>query len=50
MTDNLHPLAGQMVALSRYYFDFDPVATAGYVHAYREMRDMPDEVVLGAGV
>lgn len=99
MTDNLHQLAGQMVALfrravplanaevdaiiqsgerdtqriehqlddmlslccdpdmlvvfkrlCRYYFDIDPVATAGYVNAYREMWDMPDEVVLGGGV
>lgn len=33
--------------LCRYYFDIDPVATADYVNAYREMWDMPDEVVLG---
>ncbi len=33
--------------LCRYYFSIYPVATAGYVHAYREMWDMPDEVVLG---
>lgn len=93
MTDNLHPLAGQMVALfrqavpqanaevdaiiqsgerdthriehqldhmlglccdpdmllvfkrlCRYYDGIDPVATAGYVQAYREMWDRPDEV------
>ena len=99
MTDNLHQLAGQMVALfrravplanaevdaiiqsgeqdtqriehqldhmlglccdpemllvfkrlCRYYDGIDPVATAGYVQAYREMWDMPDEVVLGGGV
>ena len=36
--------------LCRYYFDIDPVATAGYVHAVREMWDTPDEVVLGGGV
>ena len=99
MTDNLHQLAGQMVALfrqavplanaevdaiiqsgeqdtqriehqldhmlslccdpdmlvvfkrlCRYYDGIDPVATAGYVQAVREMWDMPDEVVLGGGV
>ena len=99
MTDNLHPLAGQMVALfrqavplanaevdaiiqsgeqgtqrtehqldhmlglccdlnmlvvfkrlCRYYHGIDPVAAAGYVHAYWEMWDMPDEVVLGGRV
>ncbi|MDP2677873.1 MAG: hypothetical protein Q8O85_03990 [Rhodoferax sp.] len=36
--------------LCRCYYDIDPVATAGYVHAYREMWDTPDEVVLGGGV
>jgi hypothetical protein len=36
--------------LCRYYFGIDPVATAGYVNAYREMWDMADEVVLGGGV
>jgi hypothetical protein len=36
--------------LCRYYFDIDPVAAAGYVQAYREMWDMPDEVVLGGEV
>jgi hypothetical protein len=36
--------------LCRYYFGIDPVATAGYVNAYREMWDRPDEVVLGGGV
>jgi hypothetical protein len=30
--------------LCRYYFDIDPVATAGYVDAYREMWDRPDDV------
>jgi hypothetical protein len=99
MTDNLHQLAGQMVALfrravplanaevdaiiqsserdtqriehqldhmlgfccdpdmlvafkrlCRYYYGIDAVATAGYVQAYREMWDMPDEVLAGAGV
>lgn len=35
--------------LCRYYYDIDPVAAAGYVQAYREMWDMPDEVV-GGGV
>jgi hypothetical protein len=99
MTNSLHPLAGQMVALfrqavplanaevdaiiqsgaqgtnriehqldhmlglccdpdmllafkrlCRYYYGMDPVAAAGYVQAYREMWDTPDEVVLGDGV
>jgi hypothetical protein len=36
--------------LCRYYYGIDPVATAGYVQAYREMWDMPDEVVLRGGV
>ena len=36
--------------LCRYYYGIDPVATAEYVHAYREMWDRPDEVVLGGGV
>jgi hypothetical protein len=36
--------------LCRYYFDIDPVATAEYVNAYREMWDTPDEVVAGGGV
>ena len=36
--------------LCRYYDGIDPVATAGYVHAVREMWDRPDEVVLGGGV
>lgn len=92
MTDNLHQLAGQMVALfreavplanaevdaiiqsgernthridhqldhmlgfccdpdmlltfkrlCRYYYGINPVATAGFIHAYREMWDTPDE-------
>lgn len=96
MTDNLHQLAGQMVALfrqavplanlevdaiiqngeqstqriehqldhmlglccdphmlvvfkrlCRYYDGIDPAVVAGYVQSYREMWDMPDEVVLG---
>ena len=99
MTDNLHQLAGQMVALfrqalpiahaevdsiiqsgeqgtqrierqldhmlglccnlemlvvfkrlCRYYYDIDPVAAVGYVDAYQEMWDGPDDVVLGGGV
>ena len=99
MTDNLHQLAGQMVALfrqavalaeaevdaiiqsgeqdtqriehqldhmlglccdpamlvvfkrlCRYFYGMYPVATAGYVQAYREMWDMPDEVVFRVGV
>ena len=29
--------------LCRYYVDIDPVATAEYVNAYREMWDTPDE-------
>jgi hypothetical protein len=36
--------------LCHYYFGIDPAATAGYVQAYREMWDRPDEVVLGGGV
>ena len=36
--------------LCRYYDGIDPVATAEYVQAYREMWDMPDEVILGGGV
>jgi hypothetical protein len=36
--------------LCRYYDGIDTVAAAGYVQAYREMWDMPDEVVLGGGV
>lgn len=35
--------------LCRYYFNIDLVAAAGYVQAYREMWDRPDEVVLGVG-
>ena len=35
--------------LCRYYHGIDPVAAAGYVQAYREMWDMPDEVVAGGG-
>ena len=35
--------------LCRYYYGMD-AAAAGYVQAYREMWDMPDEVVLGGGV
>ena len=33
--------------LCRYYYGIDAVAAAGYVNAYREMWDMPDEMVLG---
>jgi len=29
--------------LCRYYATIDPAATAGYVHAYREMWDLPPE-------
>lgn len=29
--------------LCRYYFDIDPVATAGYINAYRELWDTEDE-------
>lgn len=36
--------------LCRYYYGIDPAATAGYVHAYREMWDRPDEVAAGGGV
>jgi len=36
--------------LCRYYFTIDPVATAGHIEAYRQMWDMPDEVVAGGGV
>lgn len=36
--------------LCRYYFTIDPVATAGHIHAYREMWGRPDEAVAGEGV
>jgi hypothetical protein len=36
--------------LCRYYDGIDSAAAAGYVQAYREMWDMPDEVVLEGGV
>ena len=36
--------------LCRYYYGIDPVAAAGYVQAYREMWDVPDEVVAGGRV
>ena len=37
--------------LCRYYDGIDPVVAAvGYVQAYREIWDMPDEVILGGGV
>lgn len=36
--------------LCRYYFDIDPVATAGHIQAYQEMWDMADEVAAGGGV
>jgi hypothetical protein len=29
--------------LCRHYFDIDPVATAGYIHAYRELWDSKPE-------
>jgi hypothetical protein len=31
----------------RYYYGMNPVATAGYVNAYREMWDRPDEAAAG---
>ena len=36
--------------LCRYYDGIDPVATAGYVQAYREMWDLAGEVVLGGEI
>ena len=36
--------------LCRYYYGMDPVATLEHIQAYREMWDMPDEVVVGGGV
>ena len=36
--------------LCRYYYGIDPAAAAGYVQAYREMWDMPDELAAGGGV
>ncbi len=36
--------------LCRYCYEIDPVATAGYVQAYREMWDMPDEIGPGGWV
>ena len=36
--------------LCRYYYGIDPVATIEHIQAYREMWEMPDEVVLGGGV
>jgi hypothetical protein len=36
--------------LCRYYYGIDPVAAAGYVQAYREMWDTPDEDLAGDGV
>ncbi len=36
--------------LCRYYYGMNPVATAGYVNAYREMWDTPEEEVAGGGV
>nr|WP_295787188.1 hypothetical protein [Rhodoferax sp.] len=36
--------------LCRYYHGMDPVATAGYVHAYREMWDTPEDGAAGSGV
>jgi hypothetical protein len=36
--------------LCRYCYGIDPLAVAGYVQAYRELWDMPDEVVFGGGV
>lgn len=36
--------------LCRYYDGIDSVAAAGYAKAYREMWDMPNEVVTRGGV
>ena len=36
--------------LCRHYYAIDPAATAGYVHAYREMWDTADEAEAGGGV
>ncbi len=36
--------------LCRYYFTFAPQATAGYIQAYREMWDTPDEAEVRGGV
>ena len=36
--------------LCRCYFSIDPVATGEHIDAYREMWDMPDEVVPERGV
>lgn len=36
--------------LCRYYYAIDPVATVGYVHAYREMWDSADEAEAGCVV
>lgn len=33
--------------LCRHYFAIDPVATADYIDAYREMWDTPDEELQG---
>ncbi len=33
--------------LCRYYFTIDPAATGEHIDAYREMWDMPDEVIAG---
>lgn len=35
--------------LCRYYFALNPQATADYVHAYRDMWDAPDELMVRAG-
>lgn len=31
--------------LCRHYWDIDPVATVGYINAYREMWETPDEPI-----
>ena len=36
--------------LCRHYYGIDPVAAIEHVQAYREMWDMPDEVVFRVGV
>jgi hypothetical protein len=36
--------------LCRYYYSIDPQATAGHIHAYREMWDTPEDENEGEGV
>ena len=42
--------AALMIMLTGRSLGIDPVAAVGYVDAYWEMWDMPDEVVLGGRV